>query len=144
MFEYLSKLSVNFLGVIMSTIVGQIISVIWFALIFAKTWDKYSGFNEEELKKVKADHNKPKTIYFSLLEQFISAYFYAVLMHNLNITSLMGAGILGLVIWAGFMATVGVNEVIWHREKAQFYILNQACYLVRTVLKGVVYFYIVS
>jgi len=144
MLQYLQRFNVNLIGVIMATIVGQILSTIWYTLLFHKAWDKYSGFNEEELKKIKAtSHKNPRSIYLSILEQFISTYAYAILVHNLSISTFMGAAILGAVVWFGFMATVGINEVIWHGEKLQFYVLNQACYLVRTILKGLVYFYVI-
>jgi len=112
-------------------------------VFFDKTWDKYSGYNEEELKKIRG-RSQRKSVVLSLIEQLISSFIYAVIAENLEISSLTCAAILGAVLWLGFIATVGANEVLWHGEKIQFYALQQTCYLLRTVLKGVVYVFIAN
>jgi len=112
-------------------------------VLFDKIWDKYSGYNEEELKKIRGKSQR-KSVVLSLLEQLISSYIYAIFAENLEITSLSCAAILGAALWFGFIATVGANEVLWHGEKIQFYALHQACYLLRTVIKGVVYVFVAN
>lgn len=139
----LEKFSVNIFGLLTSTILGNVFSTVWFMVLFDKIWDKYSGYNEEELKKIRGKSQR-KSVVLSLLEQLISSYIYAIFAENLEITSLSCAAILGAALWFGFIATVGANEVLWHGEKIQFYALHQACYLLRTVIKGVVYVFVAN
>ena len=139
----LAKFTVDPFGLVVSTVLGNVFSTAWFTVLFDKTWDKYSGFNEEELKKIRGRSQK-KSIILSVVEQLISTYIYAVIAENLQITSLTCAAILGAALWLGFIATVGANEVLWHGEKIQFYALQQTCYFLRTVIKGVLYIFLAS
>jgi len=139
----LAKFTVSPLGLIVSTLLGNVFSTMWFMVLFDRLWDKYSGFNEEELKKIRG-RSQRKSVVSSLVEQLISTYMYAVIAENMEIKSLACAAGLGVVLWLGFIATVGANEVLWHGEKIQFYALQQACYLLRTVIKGVVYVFLAA
>jgi len=65
-----------------------------------------------------------------------------VLFHNLHINTIGSAIGVGLLVWLGFMATLSSNEVLWHGEKVEFYVLNQTSFLLRTILMTTVYGYL--
>ncbi len=134
---------ISIIGVVAATFVGQFISAMWFGPLFNKQWTKYCGWDVDQIKKYMKEGNRhTKAVWGSLVETLIAQIFYAILLHNLQITSIVEAMVVGAIAWAGFMATVGLNEVLWHGMKIQFYILNQSSYLVRTVVMGAVYSFI--
>jgi len=133
--------NISIIGVVAATFVGQFISAMWFGPLFNKQWTKHCGWELDQIKKyMKEGHTK--AVWGSLVETFIAQIVFAFLLHNLQITSIVGAAVVGAIVWVGFMATVGINEVLWHGMKIQFYILNQASYLVRTVAMAAVYSFI--
>lgn len=134
----LDKLNVNIIGVFIAAAVNQFISAMWFGPLFGRIWKKYSRWNPEELKKM-VGTTHTRSIWGSFIEQMISGFVLAVLIHNLHITSTTGAVALGVLVWLGFMATTNVNEVLWHGEKFNFYLLNQANYLVRNITTAIIY-----
>jgi sterol desaturase/sphingolipid hydroxylase (fatty acid hydroxylase superfamily) len=143
MISFLNFSSVSFLGVFAAAIVAQFISAMWYGPLFEKQWKKYCRWSEEEFMKfLKTDNRHTKAIYVTFIEQLISMFALAVLIHSLHITTTEGAMTLGAGIWFAFMATMGINEVLWHNEKIGFYILNQSNYLVRTVAMAAVYSWI--
>ena len=129
-------------GVLLATAVGQFISALWFGPFFSKQWQKYCGWSEYELKNYLSDKTQyRRTVLGAFLEQLVSIIVFVVLLHYLNITELVEAIKLAALVWFGFMATASVNEVLWHGEKVEFYILNQASFLFRTILMTSIYGY---
>lgn len=118
----------NCVAVLVASVLGQFISFMWFSTIFVKPWIKYSNWDKELLKKQKPGL---QPILYSYLEQLITFTAIVILTHYLGINTIPDALKLTVFVWFGFMATVAINEVIWHAEKIQFYLINQGCYLVR-------------
>ena len=132
-------LNLSILGILGASITGHIISGVWFSALFSKQFLKYAGWSEEQKKKIMAETNMGVSILGSLIGKIICTIVFAILVHNLHITTMASAVFLAVVVWFGFTLTVCVNEVLWHGEMVQFYILNQACFLVMHVAMGVVY-----
>lgn len=131
-------------GVIFSTVIGQIVTILWFGPLFSHHWVKFCRWNYDEAMEI-IDKNQrgKKSLYFSFLEHLVSMLVLGVLIHNMNITTISGAMTFAGFLWFGFMATVSVNEVLWHGEKLEFYILNQASYFVRSLVMAASYAYLV-
>jgi len=135
----LDNFNVSILGIIAAGFTGHIISGVWFSVLFSKQFLKYSGWSEEQREKVFKETNMGFSILGSLISKIITTIVFAILVHNLNITTMGSAVTLAILVWFGFMVTVCINEVLWHGEKIQFYILNQSCFFVIHVAMGVIY-----
>ena len=136
------KCDVSLVGVLAAAVTGHLIHAIWFSKLFSKLFVKYYGWDEEETKKQIASSSS-KGIGNLILGSFISKIIYtvifAILAHNLGITEIVDAVKLGVGVWFGFMATVCINEVLWHNQRIQFYLINQGCYVVSNIASAVVY-----
>ncbi len=139
------KCDVSLIGILVGALVGHFIHAIWYMKLFTKPFVKYYGWDEEETKKKIGEH---KGIGHLILGSFISKVIYsvifAIIAHNMGISEIEDAIKLGVLVWIGFMATVCLNEVLWHGERIQFYLINQGCYLVSNIATAVVYTLIAS
>jgi len=143
MLEFGDWFQISIPGVILATVLGQIVSTIWFGPLFSKQWIKYCRWNfNEAMEIIDKNHREKKPLYFSFLEHLINMLVFGVLIHNMGITTVSGAMWFSVLVWFGFMATVAANEVLWHAEKFEFYALNQACYFVRGLVMAATYAYI--
>jgi len=143
MLEFGDWFHISLPGVILATVVGQIVSILWFGPLFSRQWLKYCRWNyEEAMEIIDKNHREKRPLYFSFLEHFVNMLIMGVLIHNVNITTVYGAMGFAALMWFGFMATVSINEVLWHGEKFEFYVLNQACYFVRSLAMAASYAYV--
>jgi len=134
------KCDVSILGIFLGALAGHFVHAIWYMKLFTKPFIKYFGWDEEETKKKMREH---KGMGLSILGSFLSKVIYtiifAIIAHNVEISGMEDAIKLGVLVWFGFMATVCLNEVLWHNERIQFYLINQGCYLVSNIVTAVVY-----
>ena len=132
---------VNYLAAAVATTLGFLFSVVWLRIIFKNKWIKYCRWSYQEALEIMEANQRDKSIYWSFLEHFISMIVLGVLFHNLQINTIGSALGLSILLWFGFMATLSLNEVLWHGEKVEFYVLNQASFLFRTILMTSIYGY---
>jgi len=136
------RCDVSLVGILAGAITGHFVHAIWYMKLFSRLFVKYYGWDEEETKK-RIETGSHKGIGHLILGSFISKVIYtvifAILAHNIGVTEMFDAIKLGVLIWFGFMATVCLNEVLWHGERIQFYLINQGCYIVSNIATAAVY-----
>ncbi len=133
---------VNYFAAAVATTLGFIFSVFWLRILFRNKWIKYCRWSYQEALEIMEANQRDKSIYWSFFEHLISMIILGVLFHNLHINTIGSAIGVGLLVWLGFMATLSSNEVLWHGEKVEFYVLNQTSFLLRTILMTTVYGYL--
>jgi hypothetical protein len=105
MFNVLNEM--NWLAILITTVVFSILGGIWFTLFFGKSYAYSLGQNYDPKERP-----KPLFIVGPFICGLVTIMSISILVYTLNISSLKEAIILGLVIGLGIMSSTSVNTAI--------------------------------
>jgi hypothetical protein len=129
--------NVGVLGVILAAVASMIVGSLWFGPIFGKVWMNLMGFTKKDIEK-----SKKKGMAVLYLVNFIGALVLAyVLGHLMSLTgmgSVSGGVQLGVLLWAGFILTVGLGMILWEGKPFKLYVLVMGYWLVNLIVAGAI------
>ncbi|MFG0257805.1 MAG: DUF1761 domain-containing protein [Phycisphaerales bacterium JB043] len=99
--------SINWLAVIVTTIVMFVIGGAWYAGVFAKAWPELHGFSQSRLDA--AQGRFALNMVAILAGDFVRALIVVLLIQSLRIEGLGGGLQVGLLVWIGFSLTYDVG-----------------------------------
>lgn len=106
------------IGIVLATTAHAIISMLWYgSQAFGPLWLKLANVIPDPLKMKNASM-------ISTLAAMVMACVMANLMDRLHINSFVGAFCFGIACWLGFVATVGLSEVIWCGKPLELYFIK--------------------
>jgi len=113
--------NVNWLAVLVSTLVWFVLGAVWYAVLFGKIFEKALAFNEEQNQKAKKNFARNLGIHF------VSGFLISVMMAHLlalfeNPTMMAGIHT-ALGIWLGFAVPLAwIMLVFEQRPPATFWV----------------------
>jgi glucan phosphoethanolaminetransferase (alkaline phosphatase superfamily) len=114
-----------------SAIAQWLLGILWYRLIFRKTWKNLTGLTESE---------KPANTVFSMIAALIACGLLSYVLVNVvawaganDFTAGMGYGVL---CWLGFMAPPLFTQHIFERRRANLFAINAAYWLLAMALGG--------
>jgi hypothetical protein len=133
----LPNLSVNVLGVFFAAVISMVIGSIWYGPLFGKTWMKLQGCTIKDIEKAK--QKGMAILYFvNFIGALVLAYVLGYLMILTGMESVVGGVQLGILIWVGFISTVGLGIVLWEGKPFKLYVLVMGYWLVNLALAGAI------
>lgn len=115
-------MEINYLHLIVLTIVQFVFGALWYSLVFGKTWAKIHGFDLLP-KEEQARMAKEVQPYYAiqLVLTIITTYTILIFTKSLMQTndSWMPIGIAGW-IWLGFIMPMQVQGVLWGNDKKEW------------------------
>lgn len=113
--------AINYLAVIVATVVAVAIGVAWYGPLFGKQWMRLMGFSKEDMKDMKMSPTKAMTI--SSLATLVMVFVLAQFVAMADVQTVAGSLHIALLIWIGFVATTLLNGVLFERRSLKhFYI----------------------
>ncbi len=105
MFDVISEL--NWLAIILATLVYFVLGAIWFTPLFGKAYDR-------ALDSKRAKNQKWPALYYigPFLSALITTIATAVLLYSLNIGQISDALCLGLIVGVGYAMSISFNNAI--------------------------------
>ena len=100
-------IDLNWFGIAAATLAYYLLGALWFTPLFGKAWDMAVGF-----ERPKGNRFPPMYYVVPLLSSLAVAMATAVLVHDLGITRLSQAVVLGLVAGIGYAAAVSFNNAV--------------------------------
>lgn len=73
---------------------------------------------------------------WSFFVVFFTAYILAFLQALLGVTTVTDGMFTGFLVWAGFVATTQLSQVIWNGMSFRLFLLETSCRLVTLVSMG--------
>lgn len=129
--------SINWLAILVASVVNMVIGAVWYGPIFGKIWMKLNNYTEEEMKGI-----NPGPLYAkSFLATVVT---YVVLAMLINAMASMGAmGMMegvkaGFMVWLGFVTTVQFTVYLFSKKSIQSYYLDTAYQLVTFLAAGAI------
>ena len=100
-------------------------AVPWF-----KAWQKAVGMDPNKTEMTDEDKKAmPGLMFGALVATFLLAYGLQVVVHSLKVTDFWGGALVGVVLWAAFALTQGLNAR-FEGKKASLLVINGVWYLV--------------
>lgn len=129
--------SINFLSVIAATVVSIVIGFAWYSMaVFGKPWIKLVGLTKADLEKNKKDMGLKYAL--MVVASLVMAYVLAVLIELLYSITIIGGAKVGVLVWLGFVATLGLNSYIFENKPINLYLINVGYYLIALVVMGAI------
>lgn len=132
------EVPVNYLALIVCTVISVVLGFIWYGPLFGKQWMKLTGIAEPTEKPSFKMMLKP--IFLSLVGAVLASY---VLLHSIT----FGNAYLGMsgatsalwaafYIWLGFIAPPALNYVGWEGKPWKLFFINSGYWFVYLALVG--------
>lgn len=109
---------VNYLAILLCTILSMILGTLWYGPLFGKPWMKMMGITKESMKGV-SQLQMMKLYGIQTLGSITMAYVLSQL-----------SGFPVFLIWAGFVAPVTLGTVLWEGKPWKLWVLNNGYYLI--------------
>lgn len=126
-------LDVNWLGVILATVLTVVIGGFWYSpALFGNIWAKSHGFDTNTLKP------SPISYGAAVFVGFLICLILGAFIRVLPVGSLYDGAKVGFFVWLGFIASTQFAGVIWAGKSIVSYFIDVGYYLVSLVLAGIV------
>ncbi len=124
------EFQINYLAVGVAALVTFFIGALWYSpLLFGKLWLKAHGYSEEQMRKTAG-----RAYIVSLFCYVVMAFVLAVLVSYTGVSTVPQGAFLGLLVWIGFLATLGADCSYVLRETVVD--LPHRCWLSASLRRG--------
>ena len=128
--------NVNYWVVLLAGVVSMALGALWYSpVLFGKEWMKHSKISKKDIEKAKKK-GMGKAYFVNLLSVLVMVYVLAHVVSYVGATSVLGGAVVGAWMWLGFVATVGLNVVLWEGKSLNLYFLNMGYQLVSLIIAG--------
>ena len=113
---------INLLAVIVAAIAHMLTGLVWFSSrLFGNAWMQLTG---------KSMTLTPPGALVGFVGHLLIASVLAVIVVLANATTVLGGIAVGILVWAGFVVTLEVGELIWEKIPLQLFMLRVGNHLV--------------
>ncbi len=131
------EFQVNFLAVGAAALATILIGALWYSrLLFGKLWVKAHGYSEEKVEQMRKTAGRAFVV--SLFCYVVMAFVLAVLVSYAGVSTVLQGAFLGLLVWIGFLATLGLTAHMFSEKRWSAYVIDAGYQLVYAVVMGVI------
>ncbi|MEK6904437.1 MAG: DUF1761 domain-containing protein [Nanoarchaeota archaeon] len=132
---------VNLLRVLIAAVAANIIGFIWYSpKVFGTMWIKLSEITPAKIAASKRK-GMGKIYATGFVSTVIIAYVLGLFMSLTDSKTIVGALLIGLLVWLGFIATTMLGMVLWESKPVKLYLINVLHYLVSILVMAVILVY---
>jgi hypothetical protein len=132
----LQTVGINWLAVIVATVVSFVLGWIWYGPLFGKAWLKGSGMNEKEAKKMHKEGMGGKMVW-NIIGTLVTAYVLANVIGWAGISGIGNAIWLAVWLGVGFLgATTLLGDILWKGRPWSFFWINLFYWVINFALMG--------
>lgn len=122
----------NWLAVIVATAVGFIIGGIWYGPLFGDAWMSAIGKTADQIQP------SPAPFVISFFTALITAIVLAMLINALNISTLGGGVVIGLLVGVGFIATAMASDAAFGDTGLKLWLIQSGYRVLYSVVMGAI------
>ncbi|MEK6982478.1 MAG: DUF1761 domain-containing protein [Candidatus Micrarchaeota archaeon] len=124
---------INAISVIIGTVVSIVIGMIWYSpSVFGKQWMKELKMKESEVKK----SDTGKTYFLMTVMSVVQTFVLAIVLEQFRITGALYGALIGVLLWAGFIATTNFSSVLFEKRSSMTYTIFSVYQLVAMIAIG--------
>jgi len=125
-------------GIALATVAHAVIGMLWYG-------PHLFGAEFMRLANVTPNPEKMKIqMMCSMLSALVLASVMAYFMDRLNVNSFTSALCFGFMAWFGFVATVGLSEVLWCNKPLELYFIKMGNTLVSILTMSLILFFFMA
>lgn len=121
----------NYGAVVVAALIQWVLGVLWYGVVFKKTWSVLAGIKEGE---------KPKNAVLDMVYIFVANFVLSFVLANLMLVvaqkSFMAGVSVGILCWLGFLAPPLLAQHVNERRRANLYAINTVYWLVAMAASG--------
>jgi hypothetical protein len=126
-------IEINWLAVSITAIIYFVILFFWyFPSVFGNMWLKLVGKETEPKSKIIRD-----TI-IMIPTSFFTVLFIEIMMDLTGMDDIVGALLLNLLLWVGFVAIIGINQNNFNDRGLKLFLIEYGVYLVNFLISGLI------
>ena len=126
-------LEINWLALVVVSLIFFAILFFWyFPSLFGNMWLKLVGKESEPKSKIIRD-----TI-IMIPTSFITVLVIDIIMIMAGITDILSAVLISLLLWFGFLATIGINQTNFNDRGLKLFLIEYVVYLVCFLISGII------
>ncbi len=129
-------ISVNYIAVLIATIVCMIIGGLWYGPVFGKKWKELEGFTDEAMKSMPLTGGQAMGLGF--IAALISNYVLAQVLGLLAVNTVGGAMQIAFLLWLGFHFTTLSGVWLWEGKSYKLWLFNAAQYLLALLVAAAI------
>jgi hypothetical protein len=125
---------VNFLAVLVAAAANYLIATVWYAVLFAKVWQKLTGITDMK----PAPMNVALVFIGSLVLSFV--LYHSIIFGNayLKMGGVTGGIMGGLFGWLGYIAPVTLSTKLFEKKPWGLWLLDNAFWLISLLAMGMI------
>lgn len=125
--------SINYLAVLVATLVAYFFGALWYSpILFGNVWKQALGKSREELPAP----TLPMLIGFILT--FVTALGLALLIKSLGVNTLIGGVLVGLVVAIAFIVTNTLSEYLYSGQSMKLFWIHAGYRVVYILIMGAI------
>jgi hypothetical protein len=125
---------INYVAVVVAALVPMFLGALWYSTaLFARPWMKAVDRTQQELKGAQLGY------VISALGALLMSYALARIDRWAEVDDLWNGGLVGLLVWVGFVATVLAVTTYFSGRSLKLWLINAGYQLVALVLVGAIH-----
>jgi hypothetical protein len=132
----MSFAAINYLAVIVATIVAFFIGAIWYSALFRTQWMAAVGATAGAAAKPPTP--LPQLLVINAVGNLILSFILSALLHSLGSASFGGGIAVGFLVWLGFIATVLTVNNTFANRPAALSLIDGGYWLVVLIVDGAI------
>jgi hypothetical protein len=126
-----THVTIDWVGVIVATVVAMVIGGLWYGPLFSKSWMGYIGKTQEELRA-----QGGIGYLFALLGAFATAIVMSYVTQWAGAVGFGEGALVGIVMWAGFLVSTQVTGGVFEARPYGLIMINSGNSLLTFLVVG--------
>jgi len=130
--------NINWLAVLVAAVATFFLGGVWYTALFGKLWQRLNGYSDEKVKAMQKA--RPPQVFFGVMiaSYLLLAAVIAVLFSSLGVSTAAAGATVGLLLWAGPAAAIGLTSWIASDKPIGVYAIDLAYQLIFLVMMGAI------
>ena len=125
-------MSLNWLAIIVVTVIAFVIGAVWYGPIFGKAWLVALGKTEEDIQP------SPTPFIISFGTTLLTCIVMAMLLQGLEISDWLGGACLGVLVGVGFIAASAASDTAFCRWSWNLFAIQAGYRVFYSIIMGII------
>lgn len=119
--------NLNYLAIVVATLINVVLGSWWYSPAgMGKKWSKVTGIDMMKSPKQETQ----RAILAVFVGAIVQAFVLSVAIKNFGASSALDGLVVGIVLWAGFVAATSLGDALYSRRGWGFWWLNASYFLI--------------
>jgi hypothetical protein len=127
---------INYWAIVVAWLINVMVGAFWYSpAAFGKRWEEHTGINILKIPEKEAN----KIISFVVLSAILQAGTLGIIIHSLEVTTMLNGLLIGGVLWLGLTAATTVGVTLYSRRSWKFWWINSSYFLLVMSINSIIF-----